>query len=283
MVRDDKSSRRLTSNGADTTGNPPPAIKSPRIAALPLTSTGIWRINRRVLMVKPAKRRKLWRWLFLIAALTPVAVTVHILLTLPDVSSLKTKNPSSTAFMRFRQEEADRKGRAIAIRTEWVDFVRLPELLKEAVRITEDASFYWHKGIDFEEIKESLKRDLREKRFARGGSTITQQLAKNLFLSPRKNPLRKVRIFTLYLNLIEFGSGIFGVQAASRHYFGRDVSELSLEEIVRLTAVIPRPVTTDPRESKGWLNWRCRMILGKLRLFKKIGEDEYQSLVGKFQ
>jgi monofunctional biosynthetic peptidoglycan transglycosylase len=249
-------------------------------------------------MVKPTKRRKLWRWLFLIAVLTPVAVTAYILLTLPDVSGLRTENPSSTAFMRSRQEEARRMGRTLVIHKEWVDFAEIPALLKEAVRITEDASFYWHKGIDFEEIKESLKRDLREKRFARGGSTITQQLAKNLYLSPSKNPLRKVReyfiarrlekalskerIFTLYFNLIEFGSGIFGVQAASRHYFDRDVSELSVEEIVRLTAVIPRPVTTDPRGSDGWLNWRCRMILDKLKLYKKIDEDDYQSLIGKF-
>jgi monofunctional biosynthetic peptidoglycan transglycosylase len=250
-------------------------------------------------MVEPAKRRKLWRWLLLIAVLTPVATTAYILLTLPDVSDLKAKNPSSTAVMRSRQEVARRKGRTIVIQKEWVDFDGVPELLKEAVRITEDASFYWHKGIDFEEIKESIKRDIREKRFARGGSTITQQLAKNIFLSPSKNPLRKVReyfiakrlekalskerIFTLYLNLIELGPGIFGVQAASRHYFDRGVSELSVEEIVRLTAIIPRPVTTDPRGSEGWLNWRCRMILDKLKLFKKIGEDEYQSLVGKFQ
>jgi monofunctional biosynthetic peptidoglycan transglycosylase len=250
-------------------------------------------------MAGSTKRRKLWRWLLLIAVLTPAATTAIILLTLPDVSGLTTENPSSTAFMRSRQEEARRKGRAIAIQKEWVDFIGIPELLKEAVRITEDASFYWHKGIDFEEIKESIKRDIREKRFARGGSTITQQLAKNLFLSPSKNPLRKVReyfiarrlekalskerIFTLYLNLIELGPGIFGVQAASRHYFDRDVSELSVEEIVRLTAVIPRPVTTDPRGSQGWFNWRCRMILDKLRLYKKIGEDEYRSLTVKFQ
>jgi monofunctional biosynthetic peptidoglycan transglycosylase len=249
-------------------------------------------------VVKPIKWRRPWRWLLLIAVLTPVAVTAYILLTLPDVSGLMTKNPTSTAFMRSRQKEARRQGRTLAIREEWVDFVRVPELLKEAVRITEDASFYWHKGIDFDEIKESLKRDLREKRFTRGGSTITQQLAKNIFLSPSRNPLRKLReyfiarrlekalnkerIFTLYLNLIELGSGIFGVQAASRYYFDEDVSELSPEEIVRLTAVIPRPVTTDPRGSTKWLNWRCRMILEKLRLYKKIGEDEYQSLVAEF-
>ncbi|MCJ7587946.1 MAG: transglycosylase domain-containing protein [Candidatus Aminicenantes bacterium] len=246
-----------------------------------------------------AKKKRGWRRLLLIAVLIPAALIAYILLTLPDVSGLKTNTPLTTAFMKFRQDEALRKKEDYSVRSEWVDFNRIPELLKEAVRITEDASFYWHNGVDFEELKESLKRDLREGRFARGGSTITQQLAKNIYLSPRKNPLRKLReyfiarrlekalskdrIFALYLNLIELGPGLFGVQAASRRYFGKDVSDLSLEEIVRLTAVIPRPVTTDPRGSGKWLNWRCRWILGKLKLYKKIGDDDFQSLIGTFQ
>jgi monofunctional biosynthetic peptidoglycan transglycosylase len=250
-------------------------------------------------MLDKAKLRKVWLWIALAAVLAFVALTAAILLTLPDVSGLRNQNPSTTALMKFRQDQARQKGGAYSVQKEWVDIDKVPELLKEAVRITEDASFYWHKGIDLEELKESFKRDLREGKFARGGSTITQQLAKNLYLSPRKNPLRKIeeyfiarrlekalskdRIFSLYLNLIELGPGIFGVQAASRQYFGKDVSELSLEEIVRLTAVIPRPVTTDPRGSGKWLNWRCRYILGKLRLYEKIGEDDYQTLMGMFQ
>jgi len=245
------------------------------------------------------KRKKKWRRLLLIAVLIPAALIAYILLTLPDVSGLKTDAPLTTAFMNYRQDEALGREEDYSIRTEWADLNRIPELLKEAVRITEDASFYWHSGVDFEELKESLKRDLREGRFARGGSTITQQLAKNIYLSPRKNPLRKLReyfiarrlekvlskdrIFALYLNLIELGPGLFGVQAASRHYFGKDVADLSLEEIVRLTAVIPRPVTTDPRGSGTWLNWRCRYILGKLKLYNKISEDDFQSLIGTFQ
>src|SRR4030042_1259771 len=100
-------------------------------APRPMTSRGVWGIDKRALMVKPTKLRKLWRWLLLIAVLTPVAVTTYTLLTLPDVSDLKTKNPSSTAFMRSRQEEARRKGRAIVIQKEWVDFAGIPELLKE--------------------------------------------------------------------------------------------------------------------------------------------------------
>jgi len=244
------------------------------------------------------KLKKRSPWIILIAFLTPFVLTAHILLTLPDVTTLRAGTPDETAFMRYRREEARKKGLDYEPRSEWVDFDRVPELLKESIRITEDASFYWHKGIDFEELKESIKKDLREKRPVRGGSTITQQLAKNLFLSPRKNPLRKVReifiarrlekalskerIFALYLNLIELGPGIFGVQAASRHYFGSDVSSLFLEEIVRLTAIIPRPLTTDPLGPGQWLNWRCRYILGKLRLYKKIGEDDYSRLMAVF-
>jgi len=240
----------------------------------------------------------MWPRVVLAALLVPLALAAHILLTLPDATLLRTGSPDETAFMRYRRAEARRRGHEFRARTEWVEFDRIPALLKEAVRITEDASFYWHKGVDFEELKESIRKDLREKRFARGGSTITQQLAKNLYLSPGKNPLRKVReyfiarrlekalskdrIFALYLNLIEFGPGIFGVQAAARNYFGRDVADLSLEEIVRLTAVIPRPLTTEPRGSGAWLRWRCRYILGKLKLYKKIGEDDYAALIGLF-
>jgi monofunctional biosynthetic peptidoglycan transglycosylase len=253
-------------------------------------------------LVDPLHGRRIRR-IVLAAVLTVVlvcaALVAQILLTLPDVSGLRTRNPETTALMDFRRQEARKKGQSYPIEKEWVEFDRIPALLKESVRITEDASFYWHGAVDYEELKESLKRDLRERRFARGGSTITQQLAKNLYLSPRKNPLRKLReyfiarrlekaltkdrIFALYLNLIELGPGIFGVQAAARHYFGRDAADLSLEQIIRLVAVIPRPLTTDPRGPGRWLNWRCRYILDKLKLYKKIGEDDYQSLIEEFK
>lgn len=244
------------------------------------------------------RRKRRWPKVLLALALAPAAVLGYILLTLPDVSELETEAPRETAFMRYRKQEARREGKAYRAESEWVDFDRVPELLKEAVRITEDASFYSHKGVDYEELKESIKKDLREKRFARGGSTITQQLAKNLYLSPGKNPLRKVReyfiarrletllikdrIFALYLNVIEFGPGVFGVQAAARRYFQRDAADLSLEEIVRLTAVIPRPLTASPRGSGTWFRWRCRYILGKLKLYKKISQDDYDLLVPLF-
>jgi monofunctional biosynthetic peptidoglycan transglycosylase len=196
--------------------------------------------------------------------------------------------------MRLRIKQAQMKGDTLQIQHNWVSFKQIPDLFKNTVRITEDSSFYWHKGIDFEELKESVKKNIREKRLARGGSTITQQLAKNLYLSTEKSLVRKIkeywisrrlekalskdRIFELYLNAIEFGPGIFGVQAASQHYFERNVSELNVEEIIRLTAIIPKPLTTDPRGETPWLKWKCRWILDKLKVYKYISEETYKKL-----
>ncbi len=226
-------------------------------------------------------------------------VAALVFFSLPDVSTLKKYDPETTALIQMRQKQARGEGHALVVRREWVSFDRIPSLLKEAVRITEDFSFYWHKGIDYGELKESLKRDLREGRLARGGSTITQQLAKNLYLSTEKSLLRKLkeyviarrleaalpkdRIFEIYLNILEFGPGVFGVQAAAQYYFAKDVEALDPEEIVRLTAVIPRPLTTDPRGGDGWLKWRCGWILGKLRLHKVIDESDYRRLAGRFE
>lgn len=201
--------------------------------------------------------------------------------------------------MRIRVRQAEAEGKKYVIRHSWVSFDRIPQLLKDTVRIAEDAGFYWHRGVDFEELKEAIKENLKEKRFARGGSTITQQLAKNLYLSPKKNPIRKIkeyliarrlekalskdRIFELYLNIIELGPGVFGVQAASRYYFGFSVTDLTLEEIVRLVAVLPRPLSTDPNGDSSWLRWRCRWLLHKLRLYEYISDDSYREMAARFE
>ena len=223
----------------------------------------------------------------------------YIHLSLPDVSDLKTRNPETTALMESRIEAARKNGTEITVKQSWVSFEEIPKLLKDTIRIAEDASFYWHKGIDFEELKESIKKNIREKRFARGGSTITQQLAKNLYLSEKRSITRKYkeyliagrlekalskdRIFELYLNVVEFGPDVFGVQAASLQHFGCSVNELGLEEIVRLTAVLPRPLTVNPWEDSPWLLWRCRWLLHKLRLYEYISEEAYQETVAIFE
>ena len=133
----------------------------------------------------------------------------------------------------------------------------------------------------------------------RGGSTITQQLAKNLYLSTDKSYVRKLkeyfiakrledtisknRIFHLYLNVIEFGPGIFGVQAASQHFFHKDVTDLNLEECVRLTAVIPRPLSMSPKSESRWIKWKATWILDTMLKYEYITKDEYDSTIVKFR
>ena len=212
--------------------------------------------------------------------------------TLPDVAWLKNKNTVRTALMEQRIAEAKEAGRKYKIRQKWVAFKKIPKLLKQAVRISEDASFYQHNGLDFNEISESIKRNLTEGKIARGGSTISQQLAKNLFLSTDKSFMRKIReyfitkrleenlskyrIFHLYLNVIEFGRGIFGVQAASYYYYKKSVSSLSLSEMVKLAAIIPKPLKERPTKRTRWLRWKAGWILKKLKQYGYITDKIYK-------
>jgi monofunctional biosynthetic peptidoglycan transglycosylase len=224
---------------------------------------------------------------------------IAVYLSLPNVSHLKTQNPKSTALIEQRQREAQRAGQPFKHRQIWVSFESLPELLKVAVRVAEDARFYEHEGIDYEELQEAVRKNLEQGQIVRGASTITQQLAKNLFLSTERSLTRKVReyviarrleqdlaknrIFHLYLNVIEFGPGVFGVEAAARHYFGKGAAQLSLEEIVRLTAVIPKPLSEDPTRNSRWLNWRARWILSVLRKTGQIGADQHLQTAARFK
>lgn len=219
-------------------------------------------------------------------------------LSLPDVAYLQNSNPQTTAMMELRKEQAKEKGVKYRIKQEWVQFRKIPDLLKKSIRITEDAGFYKHAGVDWTEIQESVKKNLSEGSFSRGGSTISQQLAKNLYLSTEKsvfrkfrelfitfrleNELGKNRLYHIYLNVIEFGPGVFGVQAASKYYFNKNVWELSLSEMVRLTAVIPRPLTINAADSSKWLHWKSRWILKKLKKYKFIDQVQYNSTIRVF-
>ncbi len=181
----------------------------------------------------------------------------YVYLTLPDVRVLAKENPKTTAFMQLRIEEAEDEDRRFAIRHRWVPYGRISQNLKRAVVVTEDAAFFDHEGIDLDEIKASFERNWEEGRFARGASTITQQLAKNLYLSPSRNPVRKLRelfitrrleaaltkrrILEIYLNVIEWGDGIFGCEAAARAYFGKSAADLSREEAALMAGAIINP------------------------------------------
>jgi monofunctional biosynthetic peptidoglycan transglycosylase len=192
------------------------------------------------------------------AAAVAFAYLGYVYLTLPDVRPLANENPSTTAFMRLRLDEARYDGRTkFAIRQKWIPYNQIAPGLRRAVVVTEDAAFFDHDGIDLDEIKASLERNWEEGRFTRGASTITQQLAKNLYLSPSRNPVRKLRellitrrleasltkrrILEIYLNVIEWGDGIFGCEAAARAYFGKSAADLSREEAALMAGAIINP------------------------------------------
>jgi len=226
-------------------------------------------------------------------------VVVYLYLSLPAVNYLKTQNPQSTALIQQRLREAQQAGQILSVRQIWVGFDGIPSLLKESVRVAEDARFYEHEGIDYDEIGEAVKKNFEQGQWARGASTITQQLAKNLFLSTDKSLWRKIneyfltlrlekelsknRIFHLYLNVIEFGPGIFGVETAARHYYGKGVGQLNLDEIVRLTAVIPKPLTESPNRQSRWLKWKARWILSVLRKTGHISAEHYHQTARRFK
>jgi monofunctional biosynthetic peptidoglycan transglycosylase len=243
--------------------------------------------------------KKTLTW-FLIAAVAAVCVLgTYIHMGLPDVRKLQHQNPTTTALIENRVLQAQQSNKILNIRQHWVEFNAIPQLLKDTIRITEDAAFYQHNGIDYTQLKEAIKKNWEKGKYARGGSTITQQLAKNLYLSTDKSILRKIkeyfiarrleanlskdRIFHVYLNIIEMGAGIFGVQAASNFYFNKHVNELDLEEIVRLTAIIPRPLKIDPRGESKWLKWKANWILDALKRYQYIHYDEHQAVARRFQ
>jgi monofunctional biosynthetic peptidoglycan transglycosylase len=243
--------------------------------------------------------KKLLVAIVLLILILAAAAVLYIYLSLPSLSHLKSLNPATTALIDQRLREAQRAGNVLKVRQVWVGFDNIPDLLKESVRVAEDARFYEHEGIDYEEITEAMKKNLEQGRWSRGASTITQQLAKNLYLSTEKNLIRKIkefflaqrieaelsknRIFHLYLNVIELGPGIFGVEAAARHYFGKSVGQLSLEEMVRLTAVIPKPLSESPTRPSRWVKWKARWILNVLRKTNTISADQFHQASAAFK
>lgn len=208
------------------------------------------------------------------------AYVAYVYLTLPDVRWLADTNPTTTAFMELRVREAADAGRKFQIRHRWVPYNQISANLRRAVIVTEDAAFYDHDGIDLTELKASLEKNWEEGQFLRGGSTITQQLAKNLYLSPSRNPMRKVkelliarrleaalskrRIFEIYLNMIEWGDGIFGCEAASRAYFGGPCASLSMEQAALLAGAIINPREHSPAKPTRRLLRRQQIILRRM-------------------
>lgn len=183
---------------------------------------------------------------------------VAMAVTLLQTALLIVHNPHNTAWMRLRARQAQAAGKPFTVRQAWMPLKNIPLTLRKAVVAAEDEKFYQHRGFDWDALKQAYTLNEKRETIKRGGSTITQQLAKNLYLSPDRSYVRKAReavitatmelllskerILELYLNCIEFGPGIFGVEEGARFHFGVSVKRLSLEQSCRLAAIIPSPL-----------------------------------------
>ncbi len=205
-----------------------------------------------------------------------LALSILYLAFFPDVSRLKKENPKKTALMEFREAEWKAKGKKRSINHIWVPFSSISPYMAKAVIIAEDDKFWTHEGFDFVAMQKAMEKDLKAGRFKSGGSTISQQLAKNLYLSPRKSFLRKLReavitwrleralskrrILEIYLNVAEWGDGVFGIEAAARHHFGKPAADLTPMEAARLAAVLPNPRRLDASGDQRYVNNRANVI-----------------------
>lgn len=222
-----------------------------------------------------AARFVFWGGLFLGGACTAY------LAWLPDVAPLKSSNPRTTAYIELRRAQAARRKLPFTPRQVWVRFSEISDNLKHAVLTAEDDTFYRHDGVDWDGVRAAFERDWKEKRLAVGGSTITQQVARNLYLSPSKSPLRKLkelfiawrlekvlgkrRIFELYLNIAEWGKGIYGAEAAAQAYFGKHASELTAEEAVAMAVVLPNPNRWSPAKRGKYVERNSKRVMDRMR------------------
>lgn len=189
-------------------------------------------------------------------------------------------NPESTAFMRARLEILQEDNPRARLRQQWVPYQRISGHLKRAIVAAEDAKFVAHNGFDWEGIRKAYEKNLREGEIVAGGSTITQQLAKNLFFSGERAWWRKAqeaavavmletimskrRILEIYLNVIEWGDGVFGAEAAARYHYGSSAAGLSAEQAARLTAMVPSPRRYGPSSDTAYLQRRTQTILVRM-------------------
>jgi monofunctional biosynthetic peptidoglycan transglycosylase len=211
----------------------------------------------------------------------PLATLLFLwLLTLPDVASLRSTNPTTTALIEAREAQAKAKGLSIDRYWIWVPLSRISPNLRRAVVAAEDTAFFTHEGFDWEGMKDAVLYDLEKGELKRGGSTITQQLAKNLYLSSERSIFRKAhealitrslehrlskeRILELYLNVAEWGSGVYGAEAASRHHFRKPARDLTGDEAAWLAAILPSPRRYDPLRKTMALTNRYERILHRM-------------------
>jgi len=205
---------------------------------------------------------------------------VYELSILARLAWWRDHDPASTAFMQERLDRLREKRPDAKLKHQWVPYGRISVNLKRAIVAAEDAKFADHEGFDWEAMQKAWEKNQRRGKVVAGGSTISQQLAKNLFLSGSRTPWRKAqeamvtvmmesvmdkrRILEIYLNVIEWGNGVFGAEAASRHYFGVSSAALSPAQAARLAAMVPNPRFYDRHRGTPWLERKSEIILARM-------------------
>jgi monofunctional biosynthetic peptidoglycan transglycosylase len=219
----------------------------------------------------------LWKMFCYAAGTAAAGIAIYEFWFFAQILYWVDHDPSTTSVMDARLETLREKEPGVALAHRWVPYQRISNELKRAIIVAEDAKFTEHDGFDWEGIQRALEKNQRRGRIVAGGSTITQQLAKNLFLSGERTLLRKGqeavlaamleatmskrRIFEVYLNVVEWGENVFGAEAAARHYFGVGAESLDSEQAARLAAMLPRPRYYDRNRDSPYLTGYAESIL----------------------
>ena len=253
---------------------PPMAPKARRAPAAPPRPKGVERPRR--------------RWLRIAARAFEIGVVLVALgglllwCSIPNPKRLADENPTTTAFIDLRRAEAAAANKPLQLKWTWKPLGKISRYLRAAVVYAEDANFYTHDGVDWHALEKAVDANLDRGTFAVGGSTITQQLAKNLYLSPSRSLVRKLRelliafrletyltkarILELYLNVVEWGDGVFGAEAAARHWFGKSAQALTPAAAVRLACALPNPFTRAPNVRSPQLTRKAVRLIRQLRI-----------------
>jgi monofunctional biosynthetic peptidoglycan transglycosylase len=221
--------------------------------------------------------RKLLFWL--VAAPLAIVLLVQLYFFL-QIGWWSYFNPGTTSFMRQQRSILQQKNPNFKLKHKWVAYGQISRNLKRAIIASEDANFSDHTGVDWEALQKAYEKNIKKGKVVSGGSTITQQLAKNLFLSGERSYLRKAqefiiaymlefwmdkeRIFEIYLNVVEWGNGVFGAEAAAQHYFGTSAANLSAGQAARLAVMLPNPRFYDKHRGSGYLARRTSLILRRM-------------------
>ena len=221
--------------------------------------------------------RRLLLWLIVLPLVVVLALQLYFFL---QIAWWVEHNPTSTSFMRQQRAALQKNNPTARLKFEWVDYAHISGNLKRAIIASEDANFSGHEGIDWDALQKAYEKNTKRGKVVLGGSTITQQLAKNLFLSGSRSYLRKgqelviafmletvmskERILELYLNVVEYGRGIFGAEAAARHYYGVPAARLSASQAARLAVMLPNPRYYDLHRQTPYVSRRTGLILRRM-------------------